>query len=353
MVVLIFCVAVVCENATDTLHLILALTYRWVPSNVPNEREACILDIAFPPDGIHRTDKPLYLVLHGLNGGSNEEYVKDLVMRTCENGSTVAILVTRGLMDSPLLGENLPHFARMSDIDAAARVLRKAAAPHQTLGAIGYSMGAIDLATYVALTGKDCPLDAAVCLSGALDTRKQVDFHRSKYLWQPMLAKTLRDLFLEKFSGRLAKRLSPEEMKFLSQVDSLVTLDEALMVPYNHYKDLNTYYASMGAMGDFSSFAEKEVGRIANVSIPLIMISALDDPIGYIDTFIDPQRASQSGNGYTMLLLTETGGHVGWPVGWNPTKHAWKWMSQVATSFVESADVVLQQARGRKVITAS
>ena len=49
------------------------------------------------------------------------------------------------------------------------------------------------------------------------DTRKQVDFHRSKRLWQPMLAKTLRDTFLEKFSDRLAKRLSPEEVKFLSK----------------------------------------------------------------------------------------------------------------------------------------
>ena len=51
------------------------------------------------------------------------------------------------------------------------------------------------------------------------------------------------------------------------------------MVPYNHYQDLNAYYAAMGAMGDFESFdTNKSVGRIANVSIPLVMISALDDP---------------------------------------------------------------------------
>lgn len=337
-----------CEPSSNTAYSSPCST-RWIPSNDPNEKEACILDIAFPPDGIHRTDKPIYLILHGLNGGSNEEYVKDFCMRATSNGSTVAILVTRGLMDSPVLGENLPHFARMGDIDGAARALKRAAAPHQTLAAVGYSMGAIDLATYVASTGKNCPLDAAVGLSGALDTRKQVDFHRSKRLWQPMLAKTLRDTFLEKFSDRLAKRLSPEEVKYLSKVDSLVTLDEALMVPYNHYQDLNAYYAAMGAMGDFESFdTNKSVGRIANVSIPLVMISALDDPIGYIDTFRDPQQVSASGNGFTMLLLTRTGGHVGWPLGWNPTKHGWKWMSEAATSFVESTDAVLQQERAKR-----
>jgi len=122
-----------------------------------------------------------------------------------------------------------------------------------------------------------------------------------------------------------------------------VTLDEALMVPYNHFKDLDDYYANMGAMGDFLNFEGDGVGRIANVSIPLIMISALDDPIGFIDTFIDPPQVTQSGDGFTMMLLTSAGGHVGWPVGWNPQKTAWRWMSEVAISFAESADSVVHQ----------
>lgn len=334
------CLYVIGEKITD---LFVPLHVRWVPSNVPNEREACILDIAFPPDGVHHTDKPLYLILHGLNGGSNEEYVKDFCMRSTAKGSTVAILVTRGLMGSPILGDSLPHFARMSDIDSAARALRKATAPNQTLAAVGYSMGAIDLATYVASSGKDCPLDAAVALSGALDTRKQVYFHRSKRFWQPMLSKTLRDTFLDKWSDRLCERLNEEQMKFLSKVDSLVTLDEALMVPYNGFKDIEDYYAAMGAMGDFESFDADGIGRIANVSIPLIMISAKDDVIGYIDTFVDPKQVSESGSGYTMVLLTRTGGHVGWPMGLNPRKNGWKWMSDAAISFVESVDCVLKQ----------
>ena len=318
------------------------VAFRWVPSQVPGEKEACILDIAFPPTG-HEIDKPIYLILHGLNGGSNEEYIKDFVMRsTTKHGSTVAILVTRGLMDSSVLGANLPHFARMTDIDAAAKALRNAAMPNQMVAAVGYSMGAINLATYVALTGRDCPLKAAVCFSGALDTRKQAEFRRSMRLWQPMLSKTLRDTFSEKFSDRLEKRLTDKEMKRLSQVDSIVMLDEALMVPYNGYRDLNAYYADMGAMGDFCSFDnEGALGRMANVSIPLIMISALDDPIGYIETFIEPKQVCTCGRGYAMILLTRSGGHVGWPLGMNPTKHAWQWMSEAAMSFVESAELVL------------
>jgi len=81
-------------------------------------------------------------------------------------------------------------------------------------------------------------------------------------------------------------------------------------------------------------------GRISNVSIPLLCIQALDDPIASMAAFHDPTRVSKSGNGNTVLLFTQTGGHVGWPLGWNPSLNGWRWVSDVASSFAESVDQV-------------
>ena len=65
--------------------------------------EYLALDIAFPSQG-HDPSKPLYLVFHGLNGGSREGYVMDLANRRLQEGSTVVVMVARGLMDTPLQG---------------------------------------------------------------------------------------------------------------------------------------------------------------------------------------------------------------------------------------------------------
>jgi len=69
----------------------------WLPLA---DGEVVALDIAFPvrQQG-HSTTQPIYLVLHGLNGGSKEQYVRDFAKRRIQEGSTVAVMVARGLME--------------------------------------------------------------------------------------------------------------------------------------------------------------------------------------------------------------------------------------------------------------
>lgn len=72
-------------------------------------------------------------------------------------------------------------------------------------------MGAIILSNYVARSGANCHLDAAVALSGGLNMREQLTFYRSMRLWQPMLAKELRNTVVGGFRKRYQSRLTPEE----------------------------------------------------------------------------------------------------------------------------------------------
>ena len=69
-------------------------------------------------------------------------------------------------MDTPVFGANIFHGARVTDVNAAAKALKRSMGKGQTLAGAGYSMGAIVLANYVSRSGKRCFLDAAVVVSG-------------------------------------------------------------------------------------------------------------------------------------------------------------------------------------------
>jgi len=326
----------------------------WVENTI--DYEAVALDIAFPHDGVHSSTKPIILILHGLNGGSHEEYVKEFVMRRTKEGHTCIVMIARGLMDTPVLGWNVFHGARISDVNAASEVISKVKAPHQILAGVGYSMGAIIISNYVARSGPNCHLDAAMAISGGLDMREMLSSKRSMRLWQPMLAQTLRDEFIiQKFDSRFRFKLSAEQHLALMRASSVSEIDKYAIVAYNGFNDLEHYYSEMSAMSDTAGFRSQsengtpstdDVGRIADVSIPFCVLHALDDPLTSWRTIgHNPKKLVNTGSGNIMMVLTKTGGHVGWPLGLNPSKNGWKFMNDAAVNFFNSVDMAKNGAK--------
>lgn len=285
---------------------------------VKSDQEVVALDFSFPPSG-HDTSKPLYLVLHGLNGGTQEEYVKDFALRRTAEGSTVVVMVARGLMDLPVRGWNLFHGARWTDAHEAAQALRAGLAPQQRLAGVGFSMGAIVLANYAARSGADCALDAAVCISGGLDMRYETYFYRAQRLWQPILTQELREKFvIGKWGERVRERLTKDEMKSMLRAYHITEIDKTAIVAYNKFRDLEHYYSEMSALGDIPmdehSKATTSHGSIHNLSVPLCVIHALDDPlvtwrtVAANEGLLHPRNLTKLGSGNLFLLLTKRGG---------------------------------------------
>ena len=77
------------------------------------------------------------------------------------------------------------------------------------------------------------------------------------------------------------------------------------------------------------------------MSIPLLVVHALDDPLVTWRTVAanqgirHPAILTQHVENL-FLLLTKRGGHVGWPTGLLPFVDKWKWMSDVSYGFVEA-----------------
>lgn len=107
----------------------------------------------------------------------------------------------------------------------------------------------------------------------------------------------------------------------------------------------------MSALGDLDSIDPKlggvldnPNGNIHSVAIPFCVLHSIDDPlitwrtVANNEGFMHPENLTKSGKGNTMILLTSSGGHVGWPLGWLPFLDNWKWMSDVAMSFGNAVD---------------
>jgi predicted alpha/beta-fold hydrolase len=181
-----------------------------------------------------------------------------------------------------------------------------------------------------------------VVISGSLDTTLQPQFEHSAHVWQPMIVKAMRDTLVHKFWGNAQKRLSPHELEAVLRAHTMVELDDAFFVKYHGFRDVHHYYEEMGAMGDGRT---NQDSRISNVSVPLLMVHALDDPIAYWKCLGDPTNVVHSGKGNVVMLLTQKGGHVGWPIGWRPWKHQWEWINTAASSFLVATHEVSKPNR--------
>lgn len=93
-----------------------------------------------------------------------------------------------------------------------------------------------------------------------------------------------------------------------------------------------------------------EYARIHSVAIPFCVVHAFDDPLVTWRTaaantgLMNPKNLTNAvKTGNLMILLTKAGGHVGWPLGWLPFVDKWKWMNDVASTFVNAVHVVSRQ----------
>jgi len=174
-----------------------------------------------------------------------------------------------------------------------------------------------------------------------------------------MLAKGLRDDFMVgKFDLRFREEFGVGDHLSLMRASSVSAVDIHAIVTNNGFNNLTHYYSEMSAMGGTTAFQRKQstshtkndttthsddpsIGRIGQVSIPFCVIHSLDDPlISWRTMGYDPDALVRSGSDHIMMLLTKSGGHVGWPLGLNPRKEGWRWMHDAAGGFVTSVDMV-------------
>ena len=308
---------------------------------------------------------PTVVILHGLSGGSSETYVMNAVVQLTksreEGGEGVRCVVVnfRGCAKTMLTSAQLYSACKVTDLESALLLLSHMFPRSPMLG-LGYSLGGAVLARYMGISGKDTPFIGAITVGAPYSLDKTNTTLESSYLtlaYAHVLGVSLRGLLQqhvdtlvlspalwEPIELILRTKMDPDESKpvakptFTSpQYCTLRYVDHTMTRLIGGYPTPYGEFPFASAMDYYKR--SSPVVTLANVSRPLLALSADDDPIVPWSTLDDLMDCIKT-NPNVVLAHTQSGGHLGWFAG----PLAQRWIKHPIAEFVHA----LVDAHGAK-----
>src|SRR5699024_1414514 len=250
------------------------------------------LDLAWLPEHGLTADAPLVLVLHGLNGSLESNYVRGLLRAVAAGNGRGLMLHFRGSAKPNRL-PNSYHSGETGDLQTVITLLRQRY-PQAPLAVVGYSLGANVLLKYLGEQGAQAPLACAVAVSVPFDLAACADRinHGLSRIYQAHLLRGMRQVVAAKFSRIEAPLPLPD----LASLRDFHAFDDAVTAPLNGFADADDYYAR-ASCGPY----------LEQVALPTLIVQARDDPFmaqGMLPRARDLSAAIR-------FELSRHGGHVG------------------------------------------
>jgi predicted alpha/beta-fold hydrolase len=239
-------------------------------------------------------DTPVIVIVHGLEGSADSNYVRGIAEKAFHRGFHVVRLnqrncggtekLTPTLYNSGMSGDYRAVLEELSHVDGFERIFFA-----------GYSMGGNLVTKMAGEFGDDAPaaLRGVCSVCPALDLSACADAldRRDNYLYTRHFVKGL--------SARYARKvqLFPDRYSQdgFGPIRTVREFDDAITAPCFGFRDAEEYYESAGA--------KKVVGQ---VRVPMLMITAEDDPFVPYVSFL---AAGVEKNSCIQFMPTEHGGH--------------------------------------------
>ena len=239
-----------------------------------------------------RSERLSVILVHGLEGSSQSQYIRGLAARARSAGCNVIRMNMRNCGDTDDLTPTLYHSGLSSDVGAVMQhYSRQFGLEHVAL--IGYSMGGNLVLKLAGEWGGAAPLSAVAAVCPAIDLAAGSD----------ALHEPVNRLYERHFLRGLLRRyrrkaaIFPEifDANGLGPIRSLRQFDDTIVARYCGFRDADDYY--------YRAASARVVDRIA---VPTLIIRAEDDPF----VRLTPQtRASLHANPNILLIETPNGGH--------------------------------------------
>ncbi len=239
-----------------------------------------------------RADRLCVVLVHGLEGSSDSQYVQGLAARAWNAGCNVIRMNMRNCADTDHLTPTLYHSGLSGDVGAVIEHFAQTEGLRR-IALLGYSMGGNLVLKLAGEWGNRPPLCAVATVCPAIDLAAGSDaLHEPAnrgYEWH-----FLRNL-MRRYRRKVALYPEVYTNRDIGPIRSVRQFDDKIVARYCGFRDADDYY--------FRAASARVVDRIA---VPTLILHALDDP------FIRLQpstRAAIQANPHITLVETRHGGH--------------------------------------------
>lgn len=265
------------------------------------------------PDGdfvdIHRLGnspgKARLLILHGLEGTIRSQYAQKLLGEARARGWSANLLIFRSCGPEMNLTKRFYHSGETTDLSFVIDRLLKEN-PDQPIVLVGVSLGGNVLLKYLGEKASSVvpQIKAAAAISVPFDLARASNHINQGFarVYQRHFIRSLKQKAvkkLEHFPGLI-------DASQITRIETMYEFDDQVTAPLHGFRDAGHYYSSSSSLG-----------WIERISIPTLLLSAIDDPFLPRAVLDDVTRVAER-NACLELEFPQHGGHVGFVTGWNP-----------------------------------
>ncbi|MGB8888488.1 MAG: alpha/beta fold hydrolase [Candidatus Korobacteraceae bacterium] len=261
------------------------------------------------------------VVVHGLEGSSESQYVIGLGSKAWRVGMNVVRMNMRNCGGTEQLGPTLYNSSMSGDVAMVAQTLI-ANDGLQKLALVGYSMGGNLVLKLLGEWSKDAPeqVKAGVGVSPVMDLAPSSDalHDRANRLYEWKFLRGLRSRMLRKAA------LYPEryDVRYLRGMRSMRDFDDQITARYSGFRDAQDYYTRAAAA--------RVVDRIA---VPTLILHAQDDPFIRV---LPETRDKLLHNPQVTYVETAHGGHCAFLAEANG--YDGRWAERQAIAFIQRVE---------------
>lgn len=269
------------------------------------------------------TAKPLAILIHGLTGSADSNYVIDSAAHLLTLGHAVLRLNLRGAGPSRALCKGQYYAGRSQDLRELLRLLPDELTANGIIG-IGYSLGGAMLLKYLGEEGTASRLMAAASVSAPIDLSVTCAHMQRLRNWV-YHAHILANMKTE--ATGLGAEVSAAERAAILRSRSVWDYDEFFIGPRHGFAGAEDYYEK-----------NKPLRFIDGIRVPTLLISAADDPWIPVATYAS---VDWRGNPALTPLLPSGGGHV----GFFAASDAVRWHDRAIERFLAAQNFALASSR--------